>query len=390
MPATPYAKLLVSVNGGAATSGGVDAPSAATLQFSAESIVGWTQQQYEIYEYPEGFATPAGWTLRADGVIYYASSATPPLVTLPANAVLWGPWSVRLKINESLDDDDTAVPNLVDETTIVHMASPHALRMVAALEGTQFCTSTTLHKRWVRTLQRSLIAIETLLGSGAAGGSDTELQRNNAGILAGITSWVWNAASSRVRVGSAALELRNPAGTFGYIVTAAALAADRVLNLPLLTGTDTLAVLSLAQTLENKTLASPTITGTVTYQGTKLRILSIPGEAQTTTATTTVIASFDMLDETSATFDFTAHMTGSPAATKGGRWDGKVTYRRTAAGAPTIVGAAEYGTAQEDVAGDDVAFNVSGNTIQVLATAADADDRNWTCELRVHETLATA
>ncbi len=138
------------------------------------------------------------------------------------------------------------------------------------------------------------------------------------------------------------------------------------------------------------TIANPTLTGTVTYQGTKLRILSIPGEVQTTTATTAVIASFTILDGTSVTFDFVAGMKAVGTTAKAGRWDGKVTYQRNSGGAPAIVGAAEYGTAQENVAGDGVTFDLSGNVLRVLATAADADDRNWTCELRVHETLDDA
>src|SRR3990167_9206698 len=46
----------------------------------------------------------------------------------------------------------------------------------------------------------------------------------------------------------ATLYLRNPADTFAYAVTPGAIVANRVLNLPLITGTDTLAVLGLAQT----------------------------------------------------------------------------------------------------------------------------------------------
>ena len=44
------------------------------------------------------------------------------------------------------------------------------------------------------------------------------------------------------------LRVRNPAFTFDYDVVPAAIAADRQLNLPLITGTDTLASLGLAQT----------------------------------------------------------------------------------------------------------------------------------------------
>jgi len=47
---------------------------------------------------------------------------------------------------------------------------------------------------------------------------------------------------------SSLLKLRNPADTFSYTVVPAAIAADRNLNLPLITGTDTLAALGMTQT----------------------------------------------------------------------------------------------------------------------------------------------
>jgi hypothetical protein len=50
------------------------------------------------------------------------------------------------------------------------------------------------------------------------------------------------------KIRSAKLQLRNPANTFAYIITSAAIAADRILNLPLITATDTLATLGLSQT----------------------------------------------------------------------------------------------------------------------------------------------
>ena len=54
--------------------------------------------------------------------------------------------------------------------------------------------------------------------------------------------------------------LRNPADTFSYLFTPSAIVANRTLTLPLLTGTDTVVVQDLAQTLTNKTLTSPTLT----------------------------------------------------------------------------------------------------------------------------------
>lgn len=44
------------------------------------------------------------------------------------------------------------------------------------------------------------------------------------------------------------LRVRNPAFTFDYVITPGAITADRTLNLPVITGTDTLSVLGLAQT----------------------------------------------------------------------------------------------------------------------------------------------
>lgn len=55
------------------------------------------------------------------------------------------------------------------------------------------------------------------------------------------------------------LEINNPADTFQYIITGAAIVADRILNLPLLTGTDTIVTAAFTQTLTNKTLTTPTI-----------------------------------------------------------------------------------------------------------------------------------
>jgi hypothetical protein len=50
------------------------------------------------------------------------------------------------------------------------------------------------------------------------------------------------------------LKLQNPANTFSYIIDTSAITANRTLTLPLLTGTDTVAVLNLAQAFTNKTL----------------------------------------------------------------------------------------------------------------------------------------
>ncbi len=57
---------------------------------------------------------------------------------------------------------------------------------------------------------------------------------------------------------SSGLKIRNPANTFQYDITSGAITANRTLNLPVITGTDTVAVLGLSQTF----------TGTVTFSST--------------------------------------------------------------------------------------------------------------------------
>jgi len=59
------------------------------------------------------------------------------------------------------------------------------------------------------------------------------------------------------------INLNNPGNTFKYVLTPAAIAADRTLTLPLLAGNDTMVCEAFTQTLTNKTIASGsnTITG---------------------------------------------------------------------------------------------------------------------------------
>lgn len=144
-------------------------------------------------------------------------------------------------------------------------------------------------------------------------------------------------------------------------------------------------------TLSGVTLASPTITGTTTYQGTRYKVTDLVGELQTSTSSANQVitgATYTMANETVATFEAVVHYARRTNVTKAGKYVRVVTYRRTGGGAPTIVGAIETGTDQETTAADDVTFTVSGNIVQVACTPADTDGRNWSCELTVRETTA--
>lgn len=155
--------------------------------------------------------------------------------------------------------------------------------------------------------------------------------------------------------------------------------------------TGILATGNIATTLSSKILNVPTFTGTVIYQGTRLRILTIPGEVQTTDDTVTTVVSFAMLDETLCAFDVVVTAALQTNVTDGGRWKRSVVYRRTGAGVPLIVGTLETGTDQEVSAGLDVTIDDNGvDTVRVRVTGLPATTNiNWTAELRVQETVAT-
>ncbi|MBN9160864.1 MAG: hypothetical protein J0I07_07870 [Myxococcales bacterium] len=142
------------------------------------------------------------------------------------------------------------------------------------------------------------------------------------------------------------------------------------------------------QTLSNKTLASPVITGTPQYAATRGRIYSVVGEVETTSPAQKTVASFTVKDETLCAFDIIVTCARRTNVTKGGRWKRSVVYRRTGGTSPVIVGTEESGTDQT-TSGGSVLVYVSGFNVVVSVEADDADPRNWLCEMRVQETLAT-
>jgi hypothetical protein len=159
MPQPPYAKLLVSKNAGALTSGGIVAANGDTLQLSGESTAFWQQQRYEIYAFPDGFAVPAGWSTDVvSGAYYYAASPTPPAFAVPA-LPLWGKFLLSLVVNAGLNGAGESDVTLTDTTTAVSVLSPSGLKDLARLEGGQFSSS----RKWTKDQQDNLRVIEANL-----------------------------------------------------------------------------------------------------------------------------------------------------------------------------------------------------------------------------------
>lgn len=162
MPTTPYAKLFLSINGGALSTGGVTVGPSDTVQLSAESTVGWDRPAtvFQITAYPEGWATPDGWTLNAmSGYIeYFAngdSGVTPPLITMPDGsdiaAGIWGKWKFRLLVNGGGGQ-------LTDWDSGVLIVSPNlGLHSVARGERGEFGGA---QGQWAREIQRDMKVLD--------------------------------------------------------------------------------------------------------------------------------------------------------------------------------------------------------------------------------------
>lgn len=194
MPVTPAtARVLVSVNAGLAQSGLVNVNFLDTVQLSGENTTGWGTQRWEIYDYPIGFAAPAGWSTDVTGV-YFSTAITPPSFTLPNSSSNnnWGKFSIRLVVNNNPtkigpDGARNASFNtaLTDEKTILN------LRSVDGLEGLGFGESTqgdTL-RSWAGTIMRALRTLVSLVGTYTNAlftwkpVSSTSFQRNFAGMF---------------------------------------------------------------------------------------------------------------------------------------------------------------------------------------------------------------
>ncbi|WP_394847414.1 hypothetical protein LZC95_08105 [Pendulispora brunnea] len=165
MPAPPYAKILVLVNGGPPQTGGVVAPSGASIQLVAENTVEWRSWRWEITDYPRGFALPAGWVADANG-LFFSVDVTPAALTLPQANSLFGKWLLRLVVNNGIDEFGIYNPaRMVDESTAFEVVSPFGLHDVGAGEAEQFGGA---QKAWVGALQDNWRRINALLGPVAA------------------------------------------------------------------------------------------------------------------------------------------------------------------------------------------------------------------------------
>lgn len=157
MPATPFAQIQYTVDGGGLLSGANIVTGANVIQPSGVNTGAWLNQLWEIYEYPVGFSVPASWS-NVNGV-YQSTAVTPPPFTLLSNSI-WGKYLMRLTVNQGLLNGLYAGPGspqpLVDISSALHVLSLKGTHDVCFGETNQFDA----FRQWVGELKASLRALD--------------------------------------------------------------------------------------------------------------------------------------------------------------------------------------------------------------------------------------
>lgn len=209
MPSTPYAKLLISVNGGPLTSGAITANPGDTIQFSAESTAQWdltTPPRWEIYAYPPGWTGPAsGWTTESvpqpgggsADVYVYLGIGPPPAFLLPA-LPMWGKFLPKLTVAGGLLNGMPSA-QLVDKSSGLQTVGPNGLLDVAVSEEGQFDSA----RAWVGPLQDDLRLLDAALAGSASPYASTPTAITiGAGAVGGVNQYAQGDHEHPVTVGT--------------------------------------------------------------------------------------------------------------------------------------------------------------------------------------------
>lgn len=153
MTTAPYAKLRASLGGGAPSTGVLVGAPGQLCQLSQDPAGLGQSFKYQLRDFPEGFACPAGWSTDAGGVYFY-EGITPPSFTLPA-LPLWGKITPFLTVNNG-DPGTSGLPatQFVDGTTVIGTPDPsgNGFEDIAYGESNQWDS----RRKWMGALKRNI------------------------------------------------------------------------------------------------------------------------------------------------------------------------------------------------------------------------------------------
>lgn len=302
MPTTPYAKALVSLNGGGLVGGGQTVTATHTVQLQGENTSGWRKSRWEIIG-PPGWAVPAGWTDEDGVAVYVGVTGNPPLWTLPA-ITAFGKWIVTLIVNDGEKDGDAAHVDMRDSTLALSMVSANGLEDIGTGEGTQFDDV----RSWTGALQAMVRQVDTALGlisgtseqvtlTGTVAIGDVVCSANDA---ATATKVALATAANLANGGAAGIRVMLEAGTVGQNKSAAGpgdIIAPSVLGLVAGATTDTVIINTTtgraSRVATTAVLASDWVLGHCDKQGNTTIDPRAPGTVSEPTATVSTILAAD-------------------------------------------------------------------------------------------------
>ena len=297
---TPYAKALVSLNGGGLVGGGQTVTAMHTVQLQGENTSGWRKSRWEIIG-PPGWAVPAGWTDEDGVAVYVGVTGNPPLWTLPA-ITAFGKWIVTLIVNDGEKDGDAAHVDMRDSTLALSMVSANGLEDIGTGEGTQFDDV----RSWTGALQAMVRQVDTALGLISGTSETVTLTGTNAigdvvcsaNDAAAATKVALATAANLANGGAAGIRVMLEAGTVGQNKSAAGpgdIIAPSVLGLVAGATTDTVIINTTsgraARVLDSAVLASDWVLGHCDKQGNTTIDPRAPGTVVAPVATRSAIAS---------------------------------------------------------------------------------------------------
>lgn len=199
----------------------------------------------------------------------------------------------------------TDASNTINATTA---ASPFAIGTNLSLSASGLTAVRTYTFPDLTDTVVTLTATQTLTGKTYSGGSLSGTISGTATLSGNLTLSGTNALTGTSNTfNTSNLLINNPAGTFAYTIVTSAITAARNLTLPLITANDTVAVLTLAQTVQNKTLDSTNTLSSVALSGTLTGNVTLSGNL--------TLSGTNTFTGTSNTFNTANLLIQNPAAT---------------------------------------------------------------------------
>jgi hypothetical protein len=174
-------RLAAKIDGGAKQTGVLTVDYEDVVVLCLENASGVTRATYRIWDYPEDFPLPSGWTADESGLGYYVNvknGADAPPITLPASAADWGDFGCSVEVN-GRKRRGVLAEDLFNDRLILVLPSSTGVADLLHGESNQRGDP----RQWTAALKRNARQLDAAIATGLGAGGDEEHQiiRNTVG-----------------------------------------------------------------------------------------------------------------------------------------------------------------------------------------------------------------